>query len=278
MDVDLEPVMRDALTKGDPKLILSVLLTLVVMAFRERWFAKVQMKGRLGDALRWLGTTHWGGVLSSMFGAGLGAVISALSTKTMPSAGALLNAVFIAAAASGVSTWMKWRKQSADKAVLDAKKEPEPLPPPPPVGPPPATGLLLMMAGALALASCSTLKDAAYGFKGTASYAVMETQRTVEEWNEKELDRIAHNAPLNEVDAALKKQDAKARAATKALKACAQAIRILNDALTATNAAEQKDWVRLMMAVVDAFNAVRTTLTTYDIKVPIPDLKLPGGL
>jgi len=278
VDVDLEPVMRDALTKGDPKLILSVLLTLVVMAFRERWFAKVQMKGRLGDALRWLGTTHWGGVLSSMFGAGLGAVISALSTKTMPSAGALLNAVFIAAAASGVSTWMKWRKQSADKAVLDAKKEPEPLPPPPPVGPPPATGLLLMMAGALALASCSTLKDAAYGFKGTASYAVMETQRTVEEWNEKELDRIAHNAPLNEVDAALKKQDAKARAATKALKACAQAIRILNDALTATNAAEQKDWVRLMMAVVDAFNAVRTTLTTYDIKVPIPDLKLPGGL
>jgi len=282
VEVDLEPVMRDALTKGDPKIVLSLALTVVVMLLRDHAFANAKNR-----SLRWLATTHWGGIISSMIGAGLGAVITALSTKTRPSPGVLLNVFFIAAAASGFSTWSKLRKQAADKGnapwIKDGevgnipKPDEPPLPPPPPAGG--GAGVALLFAGALALTSCATMKDAAYGFKGTASYAVMETQRGVEEWNEKELTRIATTAPTRaEAETGLKKQDEKARAATKALKVCAQTIRALNDALIATAASEKKDWLRLMLAVVDAFNAARTALSTYNIPVPLPDLKLPGGL
>lgn len=122
---DIEPLLRDVLVKGDPKAILSLLLTLTVMILRDHAFAKVTMKNRLGDALRWLGSTHGGGVLSSIIGAGLGAVLTALSTKTTPSPSALLNVFFVAAGASGFSTWSKLHKHKEDKAVNNLKNSHE---------------------------------------------------------------------------------------------------------------------------------------------------------
>ena len=275
MDVDLEPVMREALTKGDPKLVLSILLTIVVMALREGAFAKVQMKGRLGDALRWLGTTHWGGVLSSMFGAGLGAVISALSTKTMPSAGVLLNAVFIAAAASGVSTWMKWRKQGADKAALAEKKDPEPLPPPPPAGPP-AAGLLLIMSGALALSACATLKDGLVGLKGEASFATLNGAREVLTWDKSAQIKIANEAPTREAaEAGLREQRHKRDVILDGFASTADAIRVLGNAIDAWDSVKDRNWLKLASAILDAISATRNTLARYNVDVKLPDLKLP---
>lgn len=278
MDVDLEPVMREALTKGDPKLVLSILLTIVVMSLREGAFAKVQMKGRLGDMLRWLGTTHWGGVLSSMVGSGLGAVITALSTKTMPSAGVLLNAIFIAAAASGVSTWMKWKKHGADKianGTSSGEKDPEPLPPPPPAGPP-AAGLLLIMSGALALSACATLKDGLIGLKGEASFATLNGAREVLTWDKAAQIKIANEAPTREaVDAGLKEQRHKRDVILDGFASTADAIRVLGNAIDAWDSVKDRDWLKLASAVLDAISATRNTLARYNVDVKLPDLKLP---
>lgn len=276
MDVDLEPVMREALTKGDPKLVLSILLTIVVMALREGAFAKVQMKGWLGDMLRWLGTTHWGGVVSSMVGSGLGAVITALSTKTMPSAGVLLNAVFIAAAASGVSTWMKWRKQSADKAALAEKKDPEPLPPPPPAGPPPAAGLLLVAFGAFALSACATLKDGLVGFKGEASFATLNGARETLTWDKAAQIKIANEAPTREAaEAGLKEQRHKRDVILDGFASTADAIRVLGNAIDAWDSVKDRNWLKLASTILDAISATRNTLARYNVDVKLPDLKLP---
>lgn len=131
---DVEPMLHDILTKGDPKITLSLLLTITIMALREKWFANVTMKNRFGDFLRWLAGTHGGGVLSSIVGAGLGAVVTALSTKTIPSPSALVNVFFVAAAASGMATWTKFHKMKKpkpeEKAAEEKAEENDPEPPP----------------------------------------------------------------------------------------------------------------------------------------------------
>lgn len=126
---DVEPMMHDILTKGDPKITLSLLLTITIMALREKWFANVTMKNRFGDFLRWLAGTHGGGVLSSIVGAGLGAIVTALSTKTIPSPSALVNVFFVAAAASGMATWTKFHKMKKPKPEEKAEEN-APAPPP----------------------------------------------------------------------------------------------------------------------------------------------------
>lgn len=279
MDIDLEPVMRDALTKGDPKLVLSILLTIIVMALREGAFAKVQMKNWLGDMLRWLGTTHWGGVVSSMVGSALGAVITALSTKTMPSAGVLLNAIFIAAAASGVATWMKWRKQSADKianATNAGALEPPPLPPPPPAG---GAMILFLVGTSTLLSGCATLRDGLTGFKGEASFAVLSGARETLAWDKAEQVRIAKAASSREVgEAELKAQRKKRDEILDGFSSAADALRVYSDALAVFDSAKNKDWLKLALAVLDAFDATRQILARHDVKIPMPDLKLPKVL
>lgn len=269
MDIDLEPVMRDALTKGDPKLVLSILLTVVVMALREGAFAKVQLKGRLGDGLRWLGTTHWGGVISSMLGSAIGAVITALSTKTMPSAGVLLNTIFIAAAASGVSTWMKWHKQNEDKRTKNGNT--------PPASPPSSGASLLLILSASALFSgCATLKDGLVGFKGEAAFALTTATQETLKWDRTEQMRIASSAPTRaEGEEQLRVHRAKRDEILKGYETVADALQVLHNALVAANATQARDWLKLAMAIVDAFQAVKDTLTRYGVPIPIPDVALP---
>jgi hypothetical protein len=124
VDPDFSAVVHDALTKGDHKALLSVVLTVSIMALRDHTLGKVTAQNKLGELCRWVANTHAGGVLSSVLGSALGAVLAALGTHTSVSPGALLNVFFVAAASSGFATWAKLpAKHAADKAARAAAAE-----------------------------------------------------------------------------------------------------------------------------------------------------------
>lgn len=107
ISIDLAVVAKDALVHGDGKLLLAVLLTVTVYVLRTHALAKVPKNwGRVGTALRWLGSTDRGGVVSSVLIAGLGATATALQAGKVSWAAAL-NTFVVASMASGLSTWTK---------------------------------------------------------------------------------------------------------------------------------------------------------------------------
>jgi hypothetical protein len=277
VDIDLEPVMRDALTKGDPKILLSLALTIIVFVLREKVFAKNEAKHWLGRLLRWLGTTHLGGIVSSMVGSGLGAVISALGTQTWPSPWAIVNVFLIAAAASGIATWSKWRKQGDDKIANGAGPGADDPPPLPPSG---MAGMLLVLSGAASLlGGCATLRDGLTAFKGDAAYAVLGGARATLAWDKEEQMRIAKIAPTREAgEAELKAQRKKRDEILDGFASAADALRVYADALASYDATKGKSWWKLARAVLDAFDATRQILSRYDVKILLPDLKLPKVL
>lgn len=275
--MDLEPVMRDALTKGDPKAVLSIMLAVLVMILRERTLAHVKTQNAFGRAARWLGTTHLGGVVSSIVGSGLGAVITALSTKTWPRPGVIVNVFLIGAAASGFATWTKWRKQTEDKAKLN-----EPVPPPPPPSSSSAPLVLMILAALgmmVAATGCQSLRDGLTGFKGEASYAVLEGARETLRWDRNTQIAIAKSvATREEGEKKLREQQQKRDEILDGFASAADALRVFNDALASYDAGKARDWGKLARAIIDALSAVRSVLERHGVKIPLPALALPGGL
>lgn len=130
LDLSLVHTAEDALTRGDNKLLLAVILTVTVYVLRTHMLAKVPPSwGRVGAALRWLGSTDRGGVVSSVLIAGLGATATALEAGKVTWAAAL-NTFVVAAMASGLSTWQKKLKPSRaplSQPPIDETPLPEPV-------------------------------------------------------------------------------------------------------------------------------------------------------
>lgn len=110
--LDMNEIAQKALSDGDPKILLALLLSGFVYVLREHLLAKTPEEwGRIGAAMRWLGSTHFGGVASSILAAGFGAVVTAIQSGAHLKPAAILNVFVIAAMASGVSTWSKLGKR-----------------------------------------------------------------------------------------------------------------------------------------------------------------------
>lgn len=131
--LDMSQIAQKAVSDGDPKILLALLLSLIVYVLREHLLAKTpQDWGRVGAAMRWLGSTHFGGVASSILAAGFGAVVTAVQSGSQIKPATLLNVFVVASMASGMATWSKLGKRKEqpkakrqDEPSLDADAAPE---------------------------------------------------------------------------------------------------------------------------------------------------------